>query len=187
MDDSIHERGRALGEHFFKEKDKQLLEKLRRELAAKETREALAQACAINDVAVLDAMIAHQVTPESLTSLSLVPLIAVAWADGQMEHAETDAILKAAGNIGIQHGSTGYQLLESWLSRKPAYELYECWTAYIGALKEKLEPAAFQQLEQAVLSRTRQVAEAAGGFLGLGKKISEAEQRAIDQLAAAFK
>ena len=38
MDDSLNSRGKAMEELFFKEKDQQLLEKIRNEAASKEQR-----------------------------------------------------------------------------------------------------------------------------------------------------
>jgi hypothetical protein len=41
-------------------------------------------------------------------------------------------------------------------------------------------------LKQDLLGRARGVAEAAGGFLGLGKRISSAEQAVLTELEQAF-
>ena len=104
MDDSLNSRGKAMEELFFKEKDQQLLEKIRNEAASKEQREALQNASGIEDAAVLDALTATGITPESLMSVSLIPLVAVAWADKKMEDAEKAAILQAAEAGGIDPG-----------------------------------------------------------------------------------
>ena len=43
-----------------------------------------------------------------------------------------------------------------------------------------------RQVREALLKRGRAVAEATGGFLGLGKQISQNEQRVLDRIAQAF-
>ena len=53
MDGSLFERGKALEDHFFGEKDRQLLEKLKDEISHDEERIALQSAIGIDDEAVL--------------------------------------------------------------------------------------------------------------------------------------
>jgi hypothetical protein len=49
-----------------------------------------------------------------------------------------------------------------------------------------MTPSERQPLRDAVLRQAREVAEAAGGFLGLGSKVSASEQAVLDDLARAF-
>ncbi len=42
--------------------------------------------------------------------LSLVPLIAVAWADGEIQDNERTAILQGAHGKGLEEGTAGYEL-----------------------------------------------------------------------------
>ena len=186
MDDSVQGRGKAMEDLFFKSQDAKLLEKMRSELAASESREALQSASGIEDVAVLDALSKAGISPESLTSVALIPLVAVAWADKKMEAAEKAAILQAAETAGIKTGSASYMTMESWLSNQPPAELLTTWKSYIQALKPTLDPAAFSQLKTSIVGRAESVAESAGGFLGLTSKVSDVEQAVLDDLAAAF-
>ena len=185
MDESLFERGKALEERFFKQKDKALLDQLRAEMQADEGRKALASVSGISDDAVLDALVANQVSAESLTSVSLIPLVVVAWADGVMEGKERDAILQAAGSAGIEQDSASYKLLQSWLDTQPPGDLLDSWKAYVAALKDGLEPAAFGQLKTSVVGRAKSVADAAGGILGIGTTSSK-ESQVIEDLEKAF-
>ncbi len=186
MDDSLAQRGRSLEDAFFAHADQQLIEKMKSEMAAKESREALSAASGIKDAAVLDALNASGITPESLTSVSLIPLVAVAWADKKMEDAEKKAILQAADVGGIQSGTASYETMESWLANQPSGDLLETWKSYIGSLKTTLESAAFTQLKNSIVGRAESVAKSAGGFLGLGDKVSDAERKVLDDLTKAF-
>lgn len=186
MDDSIHERGRAIEDLFFQQKDQQLLEKLRSEMAADKSRASLEQASGIHDPVVLNALLANGITPETLLSVGLIPLVVVAWADEVIEEAEKNAILQAADIAGIKIGTAAHETLEFWLKSRPPTSLLESWMAYVHALHRSLEPASMQQLKSQVLQRAEGVAKSAGGFLGLGSKISNAERSVLDELEKAF-
>ncbi len=185
-DDSLRERGQALEDMFFRDRDKKLLEKLRGDLQAKESRQALAAATGMQDEASLDRLLEHGISAETLTSVGLIPLVAVAWADGVMEDKEREAILKAAEQSGISPDQASFQIVSSWLDQRPSDQLLDSWKEYIRAMKPAIDDTAMAQLESSVISRARGVAEAAGGFLGFGNKISDVEQKVLDDLAGAF-
>ncbi len=186
MSDSLHERGQALEDRFFAEKDQALLDQMREEMAAQKSREALQSASGIGDAAVLDSLIESGITPESLTSVALIPLVEVAWSDNEMQEAEKVAILQAADIAGITTGSVSYRTIESWLSKKPGSDLLDAWKAYIGSLKSTLDSVALMQLKSSIIGRAERVAKASGGFLGLGNKVSDSERKVLDDLSATF-
>jgi hypothetical protein len=186
MEDSLHERGRAMEDLYFQQKDHILMEKLRAELSKEENRKSLQQVTGLADPALLDQILAANVSPESFVALSLIPLVAVAWVDDRLETGEKDAILQAADLAGIKSGSAAYETLSGWLSTKPAPEMLQVWEAYVKAMKSKLEVVHFNQFKHQVLGRAEDVAKAAGGFLGLGNKVSHVERSMLDRLAKAF-
>ena len=184
--DELHQRGQALENLFFKEKDEKLLDQLRARMAADEDRSALQAATGVTDTGTLDSLLQLGISAESLTSVSLIPLVEVAWSDGVVQDKERGAILDAATKSGIASGSPSFQLLEGWLQTKPGAELMEGWKAYIHSLKSTLDETAFSQLKNSILGRAKSVAEAAGGFLGLGNKISDSEDKVLSDLKSAF-
>lgn len=183
--DDVQGRGKALENKFFGERDKELLSKLKAELEGKQSRDALRAVSGIENDDVLDKLIGVGVSPESLSAVSLIPLVAVAWCDDSMESTEKEAILSAATSSGIEKDSASSELLGSWLSVRPGSDLLDAWKAYIGVLKESLDDTAFGQLKSSVINRAENVAEAAGGFFGLGS-VSDKEKKAIADLDAAF-
>jgi hypothetical protein len=186
MEDSLHERGKAIEDLFFKQCDEKLLDNLRKEIAKKEIHEAFHHVSGISDAAALDALVEAGITPESLTSIAMVPLVVVAWADKVMEPAEKAAILQAAEVAGVHPDTASYVTMECWLEKRPSSDLLEAWKAYIRALKPTLDAVAFSQLKHSILDRAEKVASATGGFLGLGSKVSESERKVLSQLAKAF-
>jgi hypothetical protein len=186
MDDPIHERGKAIEDLFFAQSDQKLLAKLKEELTAKEKQEALAIAAGISDETALRALVNHNITAETLLTVGLIPLVAVAWADRIMEIPERKAIMKAAEEVGIEVGTSAHAILQEWLNRKPSPELLDSWKAYIRALKASLDPTSMNQLRDSIMGRAREVARSAGGVLGIGPKISKVEQEVIDDLSSTF-
>ena len=182
--DEVIGHGEALEKAFFYRSDRVLLEKLKNELKDKEVQDALAAVSGIEDETVLGLLVQQRVTPESLSAVSLIPLVSVAWCDAEMESAEKDAILKAADSSGIAKDTAAYELLGSWLGERPGDDLLAAWQAYVGVLKVTLDESAFSQLKASVTNRAESIAESAGGFLGFGT-VSEKEKEAMAEISKA--
>jgi len=173
-------------EAFFAEENAKLLEKLRQEARAKERREALGAALRVNDEHVIDALVALDLYPETIVAFGLVPLVEVAWADGEISPKERKAILEAAAGRGVEKGSTTCELLENWLQRKHGPELLQTWKHYVGAIAAQMDAETVNALKERVLGEARAVAEAAGGILGLGFAVSASEEKVLEDLEGAF-
>ncbi len=187
-DDFLADRRNALVDEFFKKEEAKKLTKYRMELAAQKTREELRRASAISDEGLLDQLTKIGLSADTLTALALAPLVHVAWADGKLQSKERDAILRAAASKGVDGNAPAAHLLNAWLSEapKPPDALFATWKAYIGALKKVLEPDQLLRLETQVVGFAKEVAAAAGGFLGVGA-VSSSEKRALGEIEAAFK
>jgi hypothetical protein len=182
----LGDRRKALEEEFFAKQNQRLLRQLRETMAAKATHEALAAASGITDAAVLAQLAAVDLSSETMAALALVPLVEVAWADGTLDAKERSALLAAAEHAGLSQDSASYQLLEAWLRERPSPKLLAAWKAYVAGLSRTLDVHGKAALKQDLLGRARVIAEAAGGILGLGKRISSAEQAVLTELEHAF-
>lgn len=180
-DEFLGDRRRVLEDSFFAKRDRELMENLKKKVQE----EALADACGIKDPAVLAGLVDANISPETITALTLVPLIAVAWADGKIAPEELTAIYSATESAGIEPGSVCRQLLDAWLTKQPGPELVEAWKGYIHALVATASADTVETLRKDVLDHARKIAAAAGGILGVGS-ISKTEQAVIDDLASAF-
>ena len=182
----LGERKRALEEEFFKRRETAALEQLRAELGKRAARAALAEVSGVTDEALLDRLLDLGISAGTAAPLSLVPLVEVAWADGKVDPAEKAAILSAAKDAGLAETSAGYSLLESWLDERPALQLRDLWIDYTRRVCGALRAVDRDALKAQLLGRARQVAKAAGGFLGLGSKVSKTEEAVLQELARAF-
>jgi len=180
-DGFLGDRRRVLEDSFFAKRDQKLMESLKQELK----KDDLACACGIKDPEVIESLVNANISAETITALSLVPLIAVAWADGKIAPEERDAICSATESVGIEPDSICRQLLDAWLTEAPGPELVEAWKGYVQALAVSSSSSAIETLRNDVLEQTREIAAAAGGILGIGG-IAKSEQAVIDDLTSAF-
>jgi hypothetical protein len=185
-DEFLGDRRKALEDSFFADQNEKLVRELRQKHEQAARVEDLAAASGIQNPAVLEALAAVGVRGETLTALALVPLVAVAWADGEVQTGERFAILRAAHELGLERGNPSYTLLEAWLATRPGPDVVAAWKDYIAGLREHLDAVAYEGLERDVLGRAREVAAAAGGFLGLGNKVSESEEKVLAELRTSF-
>ncbi len=93
---------------------------------------------------------------------------------------------KALEDSFFARESASAQLLEGWLTIRPDPEMVAAWKEYVGALSATLSDERKEAFEQELLSRTRLVAQASGGALGFGTKVSKSERAVMDELAQAF-
>ncbi len=182
---AFHKRASALEDEFFHQVDQKLIERLRERHDREVDEDALTIATGIADRHVLDELLDVQITSRTLMAFSLFPAIYVAWADGHVETAEREAVLRSAKHLGVIPESDAYELLKLWLSTKPSTELFLAWVDYVRALRPALSVRGFRELHEGVIKRAQRVARAAGGFIGF-HKVSKAEQATIDELHAVF-
>lgn len=188
MSETFGDRGRALEDAFFAKRDQQLLEALRSSLENCESAaDKLRAVSGISDKAVLDQLVEHGMTPETFAAVILIPLVEVAWADYVMDAREKKAILEGAKSTGLKEDDPIYQLLASWVEEKPEAALMEKWRVYATELKAMVGATAMSKISHTILHRSREVALAAGGILGLGNRISKAEQAVLDEVEKVLK
>lgn len=175
----LQKSAKAMEESFFARENEKLLRKLRQEAEFQKRRDALKETLQIKNETILDRLVEMDLCVETIAAFTVIPLVEVAWADGTMSSKERDAILNGAAERGILPGTTNYLLLENWLNMKPEPQLFEVWQHYSRDLLTSLDTDTASELKARTMSRTRAVAEAAGGFLGLNK-ISDEERAVLD-------
>ncbi len=183
MEDALAKRGHSLEEMFFKEREAKLIAERRKLEEMQKNKEALAQVSGIKNTKVLDKLLQLEVSPSTLTSLAILPLVEVAWADGTLDEKEKQAVLAGAAQGGITKDSANYAMLEAWLKERPSPKLLEAWIHYIAGLKETMDPQELNDLKGELLNRARKVAESTGGFFA---KISSEEKAILKKMEDAF-
>jgi len=174
-----------MAEAFFLKRDADIVSQMEEEQIRNARIEEMVKVTGIQDTAVLGKLLDDGIDDKTLAAFGLIPIVAVAWADGDLKAKEKQAVLDAAADVIAARDNPAAELLERWLSRKPEKKLLELWAEYVRALGSALPPDDMAKLKSNVLNRARAVANAAGGFLGIGR-ISDEEQRLLQQLEKAF-
>ena len=182
---TLEERGRALENQFYAKQDREKLAAMKQKLDAQQTKDELRKASGMSDDAVLDRLVTLGLRGNTIAALSLVPLIQVAWADGTIQDNERTAILQGAHGKGLEQGTDGYELLQSWLKTPPSEDLFAAWEAYIKALSAQLNDEQNRLLKNQIVGFAKMVASAAGGILGFGK-VAASEEKVLHRIEAAF-
>jgi hypothetical protein len=180
----IQGKAKTLEDAFFLNEDLRLRERLAEMKKMAETKENLAKVSGLTNDAVLSKLVELNVHPETLASLAAIPLVEVAWADGEVSGDERAHILASISKDGFAGESNG-ELVNAWLSNRPKPELFLAWSHYMEGLCEQLSPAERDALKTEILAHADAVARASGGFLGIGK-VSKAERDVLDRIAASF-
>lgn len=184
-DVTLEDRGRALENQFYEKENQEKLAAMKEKLDAKASKDELRKASGMTDDAVLEQLVGLGLRGNTIAALSLVPLIQVAWADGEIQDNERVAILQGAHGKGLEEGSDGYGLLQSWLKKAPSADLFTAWEAYIKALAAQLNDEQNRLLKNQIVGFAKMVAASAGGILGFGK-VSASEEAVLHRIEAAF-
>ena len=182
----FEKRRLAMEGAFYAHRDHELLDRLKEQLEREDLKQALAEATGVENEEVLDLLVSYGARPETLAAVFLIPLIAVAWADGRVDSREREALVRAFKKKGATATSFGKTMLEGWLETKPDPGLFDAWCQFIEEAAKEFPPEEMQKLADEVIRQTIAVAEAAGSFLGITSGISPQERAVIDRVRAAF-
>lgn len=182
---SLHQRGQSLEEEFFRQQDAKLVEKLRELKRIESTRELLSRATGITNKERLDKLMELQIGSETAAVLTVLPLVEIAWADGQIDAKERAHLMEHAKSKGFVAGTSEHALLETWLQKRPEPRLFVAWLHMIHGLCEDLNATEAAHLKGLVMERARAMAGASGGILGIGK-VSASEAALLAKIEKAF-
>lgn len=179
-------RGWRMEEEFFRKREAELLAKVREKAAREAERRAMGEYHGITDEEILKSFEELGYNKDTVQVLHLVPILQVAWADGEISAAEQEEIRKIAAARGVATGTPAHAQLESWLATQPPQQFFERTMSLISDLLETLPEDRQVDLQNDVLGAAFAVASASGGFLGLGSKVSSEEKALLERFRADF-
>jgi hypothetical protein len=182
--ESLSHNTATLENLFFAKKDAQLLSILRADQTLEQRKSVLHEITSLS-AETINQLIENGIDQHTLKAVSLIPLLAVAWADHRLDQNEATSILRAAQAEGIEDGSNEYKLLKNWLKNEPGPSLLQAWKHWIAELVHNLSADEVQSLKVHVLKLTQKVAEADGGFLGFAS-VSAKESGILQEIESAF-
>ena len=184
MSDAIAERGKELEEAFFRRLNEKTVADLKARAELAQNRDGIGKLTGITNTGLLDTLAGLNLSPATVAAFGLLPLVEVAWADGTVDAKEQRAVLDAATQVGVT--GPGLDVLTQWLAAKPSAEVFAAWQQYASAVVARLSDADKQLMKHEMLGRARTVAEASGGILGLGNKVSSAEAAVLKKIEDSF-
>ncbi len=183
--DLFSERGRSLEEEYFRKKEKELIDKMRQHAEAEAERRRLGEQAGVADEEILQDLQALGYTAETVTLLHVVPLIQMAWAEGNVSDRERDLIVEAARARGVEPGSAADRQLASWLTRRPSEDFFEKTLRAIGAILQAQPPETRAASEKDLLSYCTAIASASGGIMGF-RTVSDEERQILERISREF-
>jgi hypothetical protein len=184
--DGITHDIRSREDEYFRRKDRELVEKMRKAAAENLGRQQLEAQTGIHDPALLQELEALGFTPETVSLLPLVPIVQVAWAEGGVSEAERELILQFARERRIEPQSAAGRQLTAWLESRPSDEVFARATRLIRAM---IDNPALDRTDLGIedlIHHCEEIAAASGGVLGF-HKISAEERTLLGQIEAALK
>jgi hypothetical protein len=137
----------------------------------------------------IDAWLAELKIPrENYRLVMMLPMVYVAWADGRIQPAERKLIMQIAADRKLLENG-GRETLEHWLSVAPSAARLQTDLAILNELcssHSKTEDEFDADCSQLLIAYCQDVADAAGGMLGLKSARHESEQAALKLIAAAL-
>jgi len=180
--DAVADRKRANEETYFRKKEQELIEKMRRRAELEAERQHMAKTIGVADEEILRDLQELGYTRETVTLLHVVPLVHVAWIDGHVTSRERERIVEVARLRGVEDGSPAHRQLTDWLARRPSEEFFQKTLRVIRDLLQALLPEEREASKRDLVSYCTHIAAASGGILGLGRKISEEEQALLERV-----
>lgn len=173
QDNPLGDRGRAIEEDYFRKRDRELIEKMRRASLAEETRRGLSATSGVQDPEMLQELEALGFTPDTVVLLPVVPLVQVAWAEGGVTDAERKLILQFARARGIADGSAADLQLATWLRERPDARVFASATRLIRAMLDAPATGSAGLTAEDLVKYCEDIAGASGGILGINKVSAE--------------
>ena len=115
---------------------------------------------------------------ETAVLFNILPLVIVAWADGKVSGKERTVIFKWLESRGIAEDSEAWTMMGTLLEKRPDDEVLEEGLRLLALVSSHKEGQA-----KTLVDLCFGLAEAHGGFLGLGKKMSDEERTLIHHIA----
>lgn len=179
----LTERSRKSEEDYFRRKEQELIEKLRKKTEAEAHRKGLADAIGLENQPILDVLREMGFDRATVVVLFLVPLLQVAWSDGSIADRERALLLEAAHAHGVKDGTPAHAQLNAWLVAPPPEHLVRRALQVIRDIMTFQSADARQETTDKLLNACERIAAASGGFLGLGTKISPEEAAVMKRVA----
>ena len=180
------QRGCALEDAYFRKKDQELVEKMRRTAAVEQAQRDMSQQIGLDDPEIVRELHALGFTAETVSLLPLMPLVQIASAEGGVTNIERERVLRLARTRGVVEGSAADRQFSDWLIHRPDPQVFALATRLTRALLEASTPVQPDLTADDLVKCCEDIASASGGVLRI-KKIFSEERTVLATIAVALK
>jgi hypothetical protein len=174
MSDFLEPLRQAHEEEYFQRQNQELVAKLRERLATEKAAAGIGEASGVTDEALLEHLAKLGVTRETVPVLRLMPLLQVAWADGEIQDEERALLLGAADDAQLD--GKAREAFEAMIEKRPDPIYFEAALGFIRSLLLAMPEEQAEKAKGDLTSLSETIANATGGWFGIfGNKSSEEE------------
>ena len=177
-------RKRTNEEEYFQKRDRELIEQMRQRAKAQQELRELGEQAGVTDPELSRELAELGFTPETVKLLPLIPVLEMAWAEGEVTAAERKMVVDAARGRGIEAGGTADRQLADWLDRRPEDSVFRRAGRLINALVES--GGHFGVTPDDIIKYCEAIADASGGIFGI-RRVSPEERATLSRIANEIK
>jgi hypothetical protein len=173
-------RKRTNEEEYFQKRDRELIEQMRQRAKAQQELRELGEQVGVTDPELSRELAEMGFTPETVKLLPLIPVLEMAWAEGEVTAAERKMVVDAARVRGIEAGGMADRQLADWLDRRPDDSVFRRAGSLINALVES--GGRFDITPDDIIKYCEAIADASGGLFGI-RRVSAEERETLSRIA----
>jgi tellurite resistance protein len=179
----MEKKPRGLEDEYFHRLDADRIEKSREEARREGLKNILAERVGATDPEVLELLLEMGLDRETAPVVPLLPLVQVAWADGEVSEKERAAIRKVARTKQIAEGSPADELLTKVLETRPSERFFADALLALKDVLASLPEDERNKRGHGFAAAVEEIASVSGGLFGFGTVSSE-EREVIRKVAA---
>ena len=183
--DFLGGREHSQEEEYFRRRDRELIDKMRRAAEAVQLRKQLGERAGLDDPEMVQELQDLGFTPDTVELLPLMPAIQMAWAEGGVTPQERATLVSLARARGVAEGSPGDVQLHNWLDIRPDDQVFARAMRLINALLDRGHGLKVDADD--LVKFSEEVALASGGILGIIGRVSKEERALLASLAEQLK
>jgi hypothetical protein len=172
-------------ERYFSKRNAEARERIREELEASARKASdgrvIGQTLGTDKEAVIARLQDMGFDADKARVFDLLPLVHVAWADGQVQASERRLILDVLAQRGIESDSEAWLLVEALLEKRPSNTFLD---ETLSLLREVLGESNARTHN--IVELCQKVAAAHGPLFGLFGSVSDDEKKLLEHIAASL-
>lgn len=167
-------------EEYFLRHNQALVKKLREKMAAEAAVHDIEEVSQVHDQALLEQLAQLGVTRETVPVLHLMPVLEVAWADGEIQEEERVMLLAAADESNLE--GKAREAFEAMLTTRPSQTYFDAALSFIRAVLEAMPADKAARARENITNLSESIALSAGGWFGIFARVDANEKSALNHI-----